>query len=258
MKTFALISGLLFCSCVEAQMNIDSLLFDGVDTTGMAKEMAAEEATWTWTDTLDRMDFSQVDNKVLAITKKYKSIPELAKDLAEMFPDEEDYVRGAFRWITNNIAYDMVEYHNKDKKVAVMKWRRHKTREDEIAFWQKAYFNYATKVLKKKRGICEGYSTLFYELCKTQGIKCKIIHGKAGTAFRGKVKMGNHAWNQVYVYGQWLYVDVTWAAGVGDEDAYEFLFSFNNHYYFSVHQFDDHIQNDIKTKNRNNLIGNHF
>ena len=57
------------------------------------------------------------------------------------------------------------------------------------------------QTLASKFGICQNYAELFRTLCIRSGIPCVMVTG-----------MGNgdsHAWNQVYVDGQWLYVDCT-------------------------------------------------
>lgn len=51
-------------------------------------------------------------------------------------------------------------------------------------------------------GICHNYAELFRTMCIRAGIPCIMVTGMAG---------GNaHAWNMVYVDGQWLCVDCTW------------------------------------------------
>lgn len=54
--------------------------------------------------------------------------------------------------------------------------------------------------------VCDGYADLFALYMYLDGIPCQEIHGKANN---GKVT-GGHAWNRVFVDGQWLEVDATW------------------------------------------------
>lgn len=72
------------------------------------------------------------------------------------------------------------------------------------ALWQKAYEEYTlstNRALSTKYAICEDYAELFQALCIRFGIPCDIVTGSAG---------GPHAWNKVYIDGQWLYMDCTW------------------------------------------------
>lgn len=53
--------------------------------------------------------------------------------------------------------------------------------------------------LESRYAICEKYSCLFMEMCIRAGIPCEYVVGEP-----------DHAWNRVWIDGQWLYVDVTW------------------------------------------------
>lgn len=48
-------------------------------------------------------------------------------------------------------------------------------------------------------GVCQNYAEIFKAMCVQAGIPCQVVSGQP-----------DHAWNRVYVDGQWLYVDVTW------------------------------------------------
>ena len=58
------------------------------------------------------------------------------------------------------------------------------------------------ETLDKGRGACGNYSLLFKFLCRRASIPC--------TYEQGDPNILNHAWNSVYVNGQWLFVDTTW------------------------------------------------
>ena len=55
--------------------------------------------------------------------------------------------------------------------------------------------------LASKYGVCQDYADLFQAMCTRAGIPCITVSGMGGG--------GSHAWNMVYVDGQWLYVDCT-------------------------------------------------
>ena len=50
-------------------------------------------------------------------------------------------------------------------------------------------------------GVCQNYAELFRTMCIRSGIPCILVSGMGNG--------GPHAWNQVYVDGEWLYVDCT-------------------------------------------------
>ena len=74
------------------------------------------------------------------------------------------------------------------------------------AVWEQAWakYNVYTNVtLEAKYGVCQDYAELFEMMCIRSGIACALVSG------------GNHAWNRVYIDGQWLFVDTTWDDPVG-------------------------------------------
>ncbi|MNZ20872.1 Transglutaminase-like superfamily protein [compost metagenome] len=56
--------------------------------------------------------------------------------------------------------------------------------------------------LKTGEAVCQGYSLLTYKLLKTAGFKSYIVEGTAG----GQA----HAWNLVFLDGNWYHLDTTW------------------------------------------------
>ena len=58
-------------------------------------------------------------------------------------------------------------------------------------------------VLQKRTGVCFDYACLFAAMCRSQDIPCYVLDGtyRTDNTFR-------HAWNRVYVDGQWR-VDTT-------------------------------------------------
>lgn len=82
------------------------------------------------------------------------------------------------------------------------------TTEEEYAaaneLWNKAYEEYelsTNRAMSTKYAVCQDYAELFQSMCIRLGIPCDMVTGEAG---------GPHAWNKVYVDGQWLYMDCTW------------------------------------------------
>ena len=63
----------------------------------------------------------------------------------------------------------------------------------------------AFAALVNKSAVCQGYSTLFYRMCKAAEIPVRVV---AGTG-----KNENHAWNIVMLDERYYNVDATWDAG---------------------------------------------
>lgn len=68
----------------------------------------------------------------------------------------------------------------------------------------------ASYTLQHRNSVCLGYAELYYEMCKSVGLKVRVISGNAGQ----NLPIDGHAWNQVYLpsLGGWVDVDCTWAA----------------------------------------------
>ena len=265
-KIIILLSALIGHVSIQAQ-NIDSLFYAGVDTSGLAKEIAAEEADWTWADTLQYGNYSYLDSYAMRMTKKYKNISDLAKDINQAFNTDEEKIRVIFMWMTCNIAYDYVECANKNRRIEGVTYTKRTTKLEIADKWENVYFKYATRVLRNKRGICEGYATLFYELCRYTNVNCEMVTGFASDDIdkidkfkKQKNFPTNHAWNRVLLNGEWLYIDVTWASsGKYDRNRKRTEATYYNPAFYLVKEsklYPDHVVNVKQSKRRNEIVGN--
>jgi transglutaminase/protease-like cytokinesis protein 3 len=118
-------------------------------------------------------------------------IVELAKSITENAQNEREAVLLIHNYITGNISYDMEAFETGSYKTKVYD---------------------AISVLNSQSTFCSGYSNLFAALSRAVGIKARIINGKVD---RNGEKL-DHAWNQVFVDGEWKAVDTTWDTGRTD------------------------------------------
>ncbi len=72
-------------------------------------------------------------------------------------------------------------------------------------------------VFKSKKAVCSGYTRLFMQLCEESGIVSRYVAGY-GKDINDATNIQNHAWNVIFIDGQWHSFDVTWAANDLDED----------------------------------------
>lgn len=126
---------------------------------------------------------------------------------------DEGKARAIFRWITENIRYDVDAFFAGDQLSGD-----------------------AGEALRKKSGVCEGYAGLFEELAKASGIQAVRITGYAkGYGYVPGQPPGsvpNHAWNAVRIGGRWRLVDCTWGAGyIGDDR--KFHRAFDSHFFLT-------------------------
>lgn len=122
-----------------------------------------------------------VPNVYCSYTAKSSCVSK-AKELAKGCKTQGDIVRSIYRWMQKNITYDTA----KARKLA----------------GGTGYIPNPDSTLKSKKGICFDYSSLAAAMFRSLGIPCKIM--------TGYVYPDNlyHAWNMVYINGEWKAFDV--------------------------------------------------
>jgi hypothetical protein len=170
-------------------------------------------------------NFYEIDNKVESIAAV--STDTLAKQLAALGNTELQKVRAIFRWITQNIDYNVRPIGRNKKTPALF----YEEPDDSSSPLPPLDERVARKVLFKGVALCEGYSRLFKTLCDHAGIKSEIIYGYARTNTSRRFGV-NHAWNAVYIDSTWHLLDVTWASGIVSF-ANEYIRQYNNFYFLT-------------------------
>ncbi|AWI25335.1 transglutaminase domain-containing protein [Flavobacterium pallidum] len=158
----------------------------------------------------EKMVFTKVDS--MAKMVKYRSdIKQLSYELTKNYTSQTDKARAIFIWITDNIAYDYHGYNNR-KPAKSFKCKDADDCKARLAKQQQEYIN---KVIRKKKGICEGYARLFQMMCGYSGIECSVVSGytKDHPSQIGRMGPLDHAWNYMIADGKPYWLDVTWAAG---------------------------------------------
>lgn len=77
-------------------------------------------------------------------------------------------------------------------------------------------FSETKDILTTKKGVCENYAELLFQMCELAEIECHVIVGYAKGYGYNKTKAlqrPDHAWNVVKLDGKYLYVDATWSSG---------------------------------------------
>jgi len=175
-------------------------------------------------------DYSKVDSYVLGLTRKYKDIGKLANDLTKDFDKDFEKVRAIFRWIAENISYD-----TKLSKVNKPKSFTYRTEQELKDILEQANNKIINDVLRRKKGVCEGYSRLFKTLCHKAEIKTEIVKGYVKNLPQNIGKeinnQSNHTWNAVYLSNKWYLIDVTWASGYTDMKVTKFTKKFRPSYF---------------------------
>ena len=98
-------------------------------------------------------------------------------------------------WIVENYITD--DMTDREKIQVIHNWLIYN------ATYDLSYTNYEPDgILLKGNGVCDSYSKAFSMIMDKLGITCEKITGQTSG--------GSHAWNRVWLDGQWLYLDCTW------------------------------------------------
>lgn len=192
-------------------------------------------------------DFDKVDAKVASYPKSFSDLDKLANRINTDFKRDDEKARAIFTWIASNVKYDLAAYGVNERPVAYS----FSNEEEKLAKEKKFKEDLAVKTLKTKKGVCQGYSTLYAVIAEKTGLEAVIIPGtsKSHPTHIGKgPEASDHAWNAVKIDGSWKLLDVTWGAGTITGEKPAFAFKFNDKYFFSDPEvfFLNHFPDDKK------------
>lgn len=172
----------------------------------------------------DLIDYEMIDEHVRKTpTSARNSIDNLAEYLIEPADNDWEMARALFKWITDNISYDLNSDYYGDGRAA--------------------------SVLQHGSSICGGYSNLFEALAEAAGLEAKTIDGYSkGRGYQPCSEFttpSDHAWNAVKLDGRWYLVDCTWGAGHVDQRG-EYIREFDEHYFLTPPEefIYDHFPSD--------------
>ncbi|KAF8893782.1 hypothetical protein BD779DRAFT_1435436, partial [Infundibulicybe gibba] len=156
-------------------------------------------------------DFSEVDAHAACYPRHtVTSLDILAYDLTAPFPSETEKARAIFTWLHYNIAYDAEAFFSGNLQPATPE-----------TTWQSGL------------AVCDGYAGLFSSLAQRVGLQVHKVtgHGK-GFGYVARAPHdpvpsvdSNHAWNCVFMDGQWQLIDSCWGAGVLNGATYDQRFA---------------------------------
>lgn len=156
-------------------------------------------------------DFTSVDAKV-KLYPSYISPEKLANKIAQDFNDDASKVRAAFKWLTNNIRYNLEEYYQPKRVIQF----RYSTEKERLSKLQALKDKLVKDAFIRKIGVCEEYAQSFKKLADLLGIEAEVIKGYVRNSAQEIDRVPtttNHAWNSVKINNRWVLLDATWAAG---------------------------------------------
>ncbi|CAN2039820.1 hypothetical protein GMMP15_1490004 [Candidatus Magnetomoraceae bacterium gMMP-15] len=115
------------------------------------------------------------------------------------YEQEEQVSQRTSEILEQIITNDM---NDEEKEKAIHDWIAKNVEYDQSLEEYSAY----AALFGNKETVCQGYALLAFKMLKDSGINVKIIDGEA---FSNNEEV-NHAWNMVYLCGNWYHLDITW------------------------------------------------
>lgn len=177
-------------------------------------------------NSVQAQNFEQVDTRVSSYPSHFENIDALVLKISQDFKSQKQQVRAVFHWIASNIKYNLRESGILNRPISF------RTKEEYERKKVEARKRLAQRVFQKKVAVCEGYSSLFKEICDRINIQNEIVTGCAKNQYQdiGEPFDSNHAWNLVYIDNQPFLVDTTWGAllegSSGDRSTIEWYYFF--------------------------------
>lgn len=133
---------------------------------------------------------SRYTSASMYVDSESPEIVKLSSTLATEGLSSREKLENIHTWITENVAYDYDAFLAGDIKTVK-----------------------ASQVLTDKKGLCGGFAFLFAALARASGIPTKVVYGYGRPNKTGD-QWDLHAWNEVFINGEWLPVDCSWDSGV--------------------------------------------
>ena len=139
----------------------------------------------------DENEYRETDRTALNIPDAQTVTTEgIASYITKNFDADDKKVRAIYVWVAANIKYDSDSLHriilNEDREKLI------------------------TTALKRRRGVCENFASIFNDICAKIGLRSFVIEGY--TRQNGSVDRSTHAWCAAFIDKKWVLYDPTWDA----------------------------------------------
>lgn len=152
-------------------------------------------------------NYSRIDSIVSKYPKTFSNVEKLSNRIEKDFSNDEDKLRAAYFWISNNINYSL-------KESGVLSYS-YSSESEKLYKKEKFSKKLASRALQKGIAVCEGYSHLFKNVAQEMGIPCSVVVGGAKSNIQrigGRFNPSEHAWNLVTLNNKKYLIDVTWSS----------------------------------------------
>ena len=126
-------------------------------------------------------------------SNKTGSTKSIADYVLANYTTDAEKLSVVYNWVTSNIRYDKDSMYNIN--------------------WATDLSTKAAATLRRRKGVCENYASIFTDIILQCGIPSYVVSGYANAAGYGENT--GHSWSAVFLNNQWLLCDPTWDVGPG-------------------------------------------
>lgn len=139
-------------------------------------------------------DFAGFGKGVYIPNAKTFSSDSIAGYMQLNFKTGPEKLLAIYNWVTTNIRYDT------DSMYAIN--------------WSLDHEEKVAATLRRKRGVCDNYATVFSDIAMKSGFPSFVVTGYTREA--GAVNRAGHSWSAVQLLGEWYLCDPTWDVGYSE------------------------------------------
>ena len=158
-----------------------------------------------WTDGVKSLEAAQkmMKDPSKCISPQSAKVTALAKEVTKDCSTDEEKLFEICRWVVDNVSYDMKGFWEySSQKYAEYYGKEYDGDPDPVKWLE------PDEVIDHKLTVCSGYSKLTKAMCNAVGIPCCYVTGPI-TEMDDAINL--HAWNMVYINGEWQFIDNTWS-----------------------------------------------
>ncbi len=147
-----------------------------------------------------QMGYKPVPKAGSAAAAAYQEVKKVMDSIVSVDMTDRERVIAIYDWLVNNVYYD----HNAAMDADI--------KNNDASFRIEGVFGIGTTG-SRRLALCDGYAKAFVLMCWMAEVPSYKVTGYVKTTTAGgAVNSEGHAWNRVFVEGEWSVVDATWGS----------------------------------------------
>lgn len=175
----------------------------------------------------DSISFSKADSIAISFSGHDLKDPEgFAKELTKDLDTDVEKFRAIFRWVCQDISFDVEMYRKHVKKRNQFRYKKQKLTKWQQKVNRKAY----QRVVDKKLALFPGYCILIETMSRAIGLSCITVDGFSKEEDGSKTDL---SWTAVQLNNKWYVADAGQSSGYVDSTVTVFTKNFSETYFLT-------------------------